>query len=318
MWRGCAAGALACTLACGGGQQPASPDLSDDLRTLDQTQWTWANAICDDGTHQLAARGFEDQLRITSIGGGMRMTHEIGVATDGCNETLVRWVSPDGSAFRFKDLVRVAETAERTCLQAWPSEQSGEVLRRGDTLELRHYRSALCGGYDVRHIYRAVTTPTRDDRTRIRDLVAGLVLRDPSVIARDYAEQASLRVPKPAADGGGQIHHEGRAAITGWFSLLVRSVAWIGARIVQITELAPGRYLARLEYMDDALQAPLTIDLTLQFADGEIYEAQWSLVSPIVPRASSADAGVTDATVGDAGTEPVTDNAATPATPRAP
>ncbi len=277
--------------ACGGGQAPPT-QVTDvaPLRALDDTRWSWTRATCDDGTHQLDALGFADALHVTAIGHGLRLTHTLQMATDGCAETIVTWVSADGAAFSFKDQVRVADAVNRACNQTWPREHTGELRHLGDILEIREYRSAHCGGYDIRHEYRRVTAERADDHSRIRGLVAGLVLRDPDVMTRDFAEHASLVVPKPARDGGGQLRFEGRTAARGWLTNTVRSVAWIGARILEIGPAqadAPGQYTVRIEYMDSALASPIELLLRVTLADGEIYEAQWLLASTITPRADT-------------------------------
>lgn len=277
--------------ACGGGQAPPTQPMDDEpLRALDNTQWSWIRATCDDGTHNLDARGFGDTLQITTIGHGLRLTHTLQMATDGCAETVVTWVSANGAAFSFKEQVRVADALDRGCSNTWPREHTGELQHRDDTLTLREHRSAQCGGYDVRHEYRRVSAVESDDRVRIRGLVAGLVLRDPDMMTRDFAEQASLVVPKPARDGGGQLRFEGRTAARGWLTNTVRSVAWIGARILEIHEgdaAHAGQYAVRVEYMDSGLASPLELLLQLTLADGEIYEAQWLLASPLNPRSET-------------------------------
>lgn len=283
---------LACA-GCGGRQAPAAPtEAGAELRALDQTLWTWASATCDDGSHTLEQRGFEDRIEITSIGSGLRLAHELAFVTEGCAETVITWASADGASFRFVDQARVADTVERGCSAEWPIEQSGEIRTHGDSLEVRMYRSRLCGGYDIRHSYRRVDRQRRDDRAVIRRVVAGLVLRDVDVITEHMASQTSLVVPRPASEGGGQVRFEGRVAAAQWFASMVRSVAWIGARVLDTSEVAPGRYVTRIEYMDSGLRSPLTALLTLTFADGEIYEAQLVFASAIEPAVGGeADAG---------------------------
>jgi hypothetical protein len=272
--------------ACGGGQSASvGPAASPDgVGVLDQTRWTWVSAICDDGTHDLDARGFDDRVHITAVGRGLRLVHDLTFATEGCAETVVTWASADGAAFRFVDQARVADALDRSCVATWPLERSGEVHQRGDALELRMYRSSLCGGYDIRHQYRRVEAQRLDDHGLVRHMVAGWVLRDAEMVVRHYAAGASLIVPRPAADGGGQLRFEGRNAARGWFTGMVRSVAWIGARILDISEPEPGRYVARVEYMDSGLANPLQALFTVTIADGEIYEAQLAFASSIVPR----------------------------------
>lgn len=287
-------------MACGGGQLASNNTTSNDLTAIDGTHWTWASATCDDGAHQLDARGFEDHLSVGAIGSGLRLNHDYAFVTEGCAETVVTWASANGSAFRFADQARVADSVEHGCVATWPREQGGEIHLRDGTLDVRTYRSNLCGGYDIVHHYRRVPNHRGDERALIRHFVAGLILRDPDVIARDVAQQASLVVPAVAKEGGGQKRYEGRAAVAAWFTAMVRSVAWFGARVVDVSELRAGHYLARLEYMDSALATPLLIELTLTLADHEIYEAQWALASPIAPRETPQAEDQAD-TVVDAG-----------------
>jgi len=282
---------LCLAAACGGGQtRPATEQSQQDVRVLDRTRWTWTGAVCDDGTHQLEARGFEDHLQITARGAGLRLVHDVAFSTEGCAETVVTWATADGAAFRFSDQARVADALDRSCVAQWPVDRSGEVHQHGDALELRVYRSGLCGGYDIRHSYRRVDVLPADDHALVREMVVGLVLQDPDVVVGDFAPRASLIVPRPAADGGGQLRYEGRTAALGWFTTMLRSVAWIGARIVEIEDAGAGRYVARVEYMDSGLGTPLSVLLTLTVADGEVYEAQLVFASAIAPRVE-VDAG---------------------------
>lgn len=307
--------------ACGGGQSPQERTAQNvsspaaPLLALDNTRWSWTHATCDDGQHQLDALGFDDRLHVTAIGHGVRLTHQLMMEAEGCAETVVTWVSADGAAFRFADQARVADAADRACVDGWPREHTGEIQHQhqheADTLELRVHRSALCGGYDIRHSYRRVTRAQPNDHALIRQVVVGLALRDADVITEHFAAQSSLVVPKPAREGGGQLRFEGRSAVRGWFIGMVRSVAWIGARILDITETSTGHYTVRVEYMDSELSEPLLAQLVVTLADGEIYEAQWLFASTIAPRIAP---GIASGAATDAGT-PLPADASLPDTP---
>lgn len=250
---------------------------------LDGTQWAWTSASCDDGAHTLDTRGFDERMRLRVMGRSLRLLRDVSMSADGCAETLVTWVSEDGAAFHFAEQARVADAPDRACSGSWPREHGGELRVEGDAMDLRVYRSQECGGYDIRHHYARVARSPLDDRALIRHVVAGLSLRDPALLVGSFSTQGSLVVPRAAAEGGGMRRVEGRAGVERWFSEMLRSVAWVGARVLEIVATDAGGYVAHVEYMDSALSEPLQIQVRFTLADSEIYEMRWSLSSLVVP-----------------------------------
>lgn len=275
--------AALCLIACGD-----KPPLTlfvprPPFEGLDGTQWAWTSATCDDGTHTLDTRGFDERMRLRVMGRSLRLLRDVSMSADGCAETLVTWVSEDGTAFHFAEQARVADAPERACADSWAREHGGELQVEADAMELRVYRSQQCGGYDIRHHYTRVTPSPLDDRSLIRHVVAGLSLRDPALVVASFSPQGSLVVPRAATEGGGMQRVEGRANVERWFADMVHSVAWVGARVLEIVATDPGGYVARVEYMDSALSEPLQIQVHFALADSEIYEMRWALSSLAVP-----------------------------------
>ncbi|MGD8862012.1 MAG: nuclear transport factor 2 family protein [Myxococcales bacterium] len=261
---------------------------------LDGTRWTFVDAECSDGDVELGHAGFEREIFLELREGGLRMTYETRLATEGCATTSV-WqanVSVDGEYFRLDPQARVSMPAGRACGAEPESGTEGALRLSDDVLEVVELRSPWCRGFDVRFFYRRLPARRLSDDEVVRHYVAHFNRRDAEAVAGLFASSGSLVEPFTRTEDGNYARHEGREAVRGWFARSFESSDWSAMRLLSI-QPGPdaGQLIARWQYMDPRLAQPLEGRNLFVLAAGEIFEAEVQLVGSPVPAVGGATRG---------------------------
>ena len=284
--------------ACGGGRSAVAVDDASDSffqgfgtarepigTPLDPpeepSQWRWVAAHCTEGPLDLAAHGFEQDLRVVADGEALRLVYDQSWPEEGCTQTVVQRAQrvADSHEFDIVEEVRVALPSNDECMGTMERPRRGEVRRRGTVLEVLVQRSFVwCGGLEVRMVYVPQTpTPLAHDQIA-RHYVAHVNRRDPAAIAALFSAEGSLVEPFLVTPTGGASRHDGREEIERWFAESFAGLEWLALRPRQ---LEPGdrdnHVVLRWTYMDPRLEAPFEGQSTFTIAAGEIFESRIEL-----------------------------------------
>jgi hypothetical protein len=249
--------------------------------------WVWTEAACVDRPLDLAGRGFQQQLRIRAVPGGLMLLADSVLGTEACSRTVVRIARPDPEEpglWRFEEQASVPLPPSGNCGTTARSAQRGVIRPCGDRLELLLYRSAWCGGFDARFAYRRAAVLPLSERQVIRHYAAHFNRRDAEALAALFAADGSLVEPFTPTDQGTPRRHDGRTAVQQWYAGVFASVPWLALRLVS-TAGSPGagHHVAEWQYMDPQLAGPFSGRNTFIIAGGEIFETEVQLTSEIVP-----------------------------------
>jgi hypothetical protein len=276
-------------LACSGpGRPPADrPDPgSEGWKRLRGTTWLWTEAGCVDRPLDLASRGFGQQLRIRGVSGGLMLLSDSEFAAENCSRTVIRVArpGPDPGLWSYEEQARVSLPPAEACRGTVESSHQGVIRLAGETLEMLFYRSAWCGGFDARFVYRRAEPRPLSELQVIRHWAAHFNRRDAEAVAALFARSGSLVEPfTPTSDGNLQ-RHDGRTRVRNWYRDTFASIPWLALRLLSATDSAkPGHRVAEWQYMDSGLVRPFQGRNLFIIAGGEIFETEIQVTTEIVP-----------------------------------
>ena len=264
------------------GREKAKP-----WKTLRETTWEWTEAECVGGALDLASRGFAQQLRIQEAPGGLLLLEDMKFAGEDCARTVVRLArpGPEPGSWAFEEQARIALPLDRPCGNAAEPESRGVIRATGKLLEVVHYRSGWCGGFDARFAYSRAEASPLSALQLIRHWAAHFNRRDAEAIAALYAATGSLVEPFTPTPEGVPRRHDGKAAIRRWYADAFASVPWLALRLLSVSDRGkPGHHVADWQYMDPALARPFSGRNLFIIAGGEIFESEVQLTTEIVSR----------------------------------
>lgn len=247
------------------------------------SRWQWIEATCTEGTTDLAAKGFTDELRVEREGeSSYLLVHDEGFG-DGCKRTVLQSAAPleAENEFRLTEELLVGLPATDACARRPDTARTGEVRMHGDFLEVLVRRSPLCNGFEVRHVYGPAPVATLTGEQIARRYVAHYNRRDVARIATLFSDAGSLVESFTVNEDNTPTRHDGREAVRAWYTQSLADVPWVALRL---TALAPtdqqGQIGIDWEYMDPRLSTPFTGRNLLTIAAGEIFEAQFDVAAP--------------------------------------
>lgn len=291
----------ALALAACGGTQPVSRHLneSEDLAApsesarapsgprqplgqIANTRWRWIEATCTEGPLNLAARGFEDEMRIMQESNGYALVHDQVFAAENCKRTVVQIATPGSGGpeddWQMSEEQRVALPANPACEGIPERPRPGEVRRVGDTLEVLVQRSDWCNGYEARFVYAPLAAAPLTDEQIIRRYVISFNRKNPAAIGSLFTDMGSLVEPFTTNEDGTETRHDGRDAVVQWYTESFQNLPWVALRMTNLEAgTEAGHYTMSWEYMDPRTEAPLTGQNKFTLAAGEIFEAEITL-----------------------------------------
>jgi hypothetical protein len=312
--RGIALSVLLGLAACGGDDETTLPDETGDLtvgeegtmpRTLagtrpagpalDGTQWRWMESHCTEGPLDLAARGFEQEVRVKADAQGLVLAYDHGFARERCVQTIVQRATPGSTPDSPWAMVEEAHiSVPPDCGISREQDRPGDVRMRGDFMEVYVQRSVWCNGLEVRHVYAPAQPDELTPEQIVRLYAAHFNRRDADAVAALFAETGSLVEPFTVSDTG-TTRHEGRAAVEEWYREAF-SVPWLAMQLTAVEGGSQnGHLVARWQYMDARIQQPFAGQNRFTIAAGEIFETQVQLTGapPVRGTPSSGSEGGT-------------------------
>ncbi len=236
------------------------------------SQWRWVEAHCTEGPLDLAAQGFQQQLRVEADAEGLLLAMDHAwERPEACVQTVMLRAVPGSDP--------EGEWTLRTeALQALPpgcgvqadEERPGHVRLRGRQLEVLVQRSRWCNGYDLRMVYAAEpSTPLADDQL-VRHFAAHFSRRDALRLSKLFGVQGELVEPFTPSPAG-STRHSGRAEVHAWFAQAFAPVPWVALRLLQAEPAEDaGQWNASWEYMDPRLEEPVAGRSGFTVGGGEI------------------------------------------------
>jgi len=283
-WFALAALLLACTAEVGRGAQSA-PAVGRALGVLADARWTWLSAQCVDGGLPLDALGFERTLRSELRGERVVLTYDTRLAEPACVSTEVWTLSPlAGSQWWFRPEARVTLPPQAECGAREDSARQGVLRMTGDTLEVIHFGSAWCRGFDARFAYRRLEPEQLDAEQLVRRYLAHWNRRDPRAVAGLFAQEGQLVEPFTRSTDGAPVRHTGRANVEAWLADAFSTTPWLAIQLTGIELRSDSQAIATWRYMDARLAEPLSGRNLFVLAGGEIFATELQLLAPPAPR----------------------------------
>lgn len=285
---------------------PAAP-VSEFPGPPGRDHFTWVETRCLDGKLPLAQLGFEQRLRATPVAGGVELLIDTQMVDRGCSDLTALLARPDDARpgrWLLQLEARLTLPHDARCGPVPQEIASASIEARGEELRLTIERSPWCRGFDATIRYRVTDAPAVDGRALIRRYLLHFARRDAAAVSRLFAEQGSLVEPFSAEPTGRTTRHRGRQQVHEWLAGALAGPRWVALRVHSLERSGEaGEYIARWEYMDDALSTPVVGRNLFVVADGEIFETELQLLS--IPRplmtAVAGDASVQAARLPDAG-----------------
>lgn len=290
--RRCHALAACAVLACGACGAAAPPEAQrprEDLAGLDGSRWTWVGAGCVDGSLDVAALGFERELRMDAAGTGLLFTYDDALAARGCTRSAVwRATAEAAGGVRLEPQAFVTLPVGAACGPEAAGALHGRLRHGQDTLEVVEERSPWCRGLDARFEYHRVERAALQASQVVRRWVAHFNRRDAGALSRLFADTGALIEPFSATSDGAYRRHQGRVEVRAWLDSAFASTPWLALRLtgVEASDDAGG-LIAQWEYMDAHLAEPFVGRNLFVVAGGEIFETEIQLVGTPRPRADA-------------------------------
>ncbi len=287
------------------------------LGQIANTRWRWIEATCTEGPLNLAARGFEDELRIMQENGSYTLVHDQVFAAENCKRTVVQIATPGAGGpeddWQMSEEQRVSLPATAACEGIPERPRPGEVRRVGDTLEVLVQRSDWCNGYEARFAYAPLNNAPLSDEQVMRRYVISFNRKSAAAIGSLFTDAGSLVESFTTNEDGGPTRHDGRDAVVQWYTESFQNLPWVALRMTSLEAgTEAGRYVMAWEYMDPRLEAPLTGQNKFTLAAGEIFEAEIELTGASAAAAAAPAAAAPAAAAPAAGTAPAAEPAARP------
>lgn len=281
---------LACA-ACGTGTQPEAQHPREDLTGLDGSRWTWVGADCVDGPLEVAALGFERELRIDAAGSGLLFTYDDALAARGCTRTAVWRATGAAAGVRLEPQAFVTLPVDAACGPEAVGTLRGRLRHAGDDLEVVEERSPWCRGLDARFVYHRVQSAPLQASQVVRRWVAHFNRRDAGALSRLFVDTGALIEPFSATRDGAYRRHQGRTEVRAWLDSAFASTPWLALRLtgLDVSDASDqaGGLTARWEYMDANLAQPFEGRNLFVVAGGEIFETEIQLVGTPQPRSDA-------------------------------
>lgn len=246
---------------------PVGPELGG-------SRWTWVSAACTEGELALELR--DGSLEVEADDEGLLLTFDQGlqVSDARCRRTVVlraRATGRDGLR-RLVEESRVALPAHDSCVGRIAPERVGEVLRRGERLQLMiRHSGAYCGGLEARFEFvPAVDQPSGEALARA--FFAHFARRDQRAASALFAPDGVLVNTFETEDASTGQRHEGRARVAAFLRGVFAQPAWLSVRLRELATGDDGRTRVVFEYMDERREAPLRAEAWLTTAAGEVLE----------------------------------------------
>jgi hypothetical protein len=291
----CAACAVAAVVhagcaSAGATSQPAAPNgAAAALGQVDDSRWTWVEAECNDGPLDLARLGFEREVTLDVHGanGGLLLTFDTEIVTQGCSATSVWLATPAGERdlWKLEPQAVVAMPPDGECGARERDSTLGTLRMSSDLFEVVAQGSNWCRGFDARFVYRRAPARRLTARDVVTRYVAHFNRGDAQAIAELFVDSGSLIEPFTRTDDGNYRRHDGRGSVRSWYASAFAAAPWHALRLLSIAPgPAEGHVIADWEYMDAHLSAPFTGRNLFVVAGGEIYETEIQLVTDPTPR----------------------------------
>lgn len=254
---------------------PAGVELAGGRFTLVET-------ACTEGELTVDLR--EASLSVGADDEGLTLTFDQGlkVGDEACRRTVVLRARPTETegVRQIIEESRVALPADERCVGRMPQARTGEVLRRGERLQLLIRHSAqYCGGLEAR--FEFVPTSERpSDEALIRAFFAHFARRDHRASSALFATDGVLVNAFETEDGTIGERHQGRGRVAAVLRGLFAQPSWLAVRLLGLSRLEDGRARVQFEYMDDRREAPLRAEAWVTAAAGELLEVRIAPVEP--------------------------------------